>query len=138
MKPEKIVWNEALSIGNEQIDEDHLEILKIYNDLIDIINGKGNFDEFARVLTDMTNYAFKHFDKEEIYMNKINYPYRDSHTQIHRNYIYKVSMFNLNYFENTNIDDVLNFIKDWWHKHIQGADAEYEKYRISNQIEAFY
>jgi len=38
MKPlEKINWTDKLSIDNKQVDKDHLQLLNVYNDLVDLI-----------------------------------------------------------------------------------------------------
>lgn len=135
MKARKIYWDKTFAIGQKPIDEDHIQILKIYNDLIDIAQGVGNFDEFARVLSDMTTYALKHFEKEEAYMSKMNYPNIESHIEFHRHYIYKVAMFNIHYRIDTEIDEVLEFIHNWWVHHIQKTDMEYENYKLENYIQ---
>lgn len=138
MMPQKMNWDDQLKIGNQMIDDDHGKILKIYNNLVDISQGIGYFDEFARVLSDMTIYALQHFEKEEAYMKQFNYPKLEQHIEIHRNYIYKVAMFNVNYRVATEVDEVLEFIKNWWFGHIQGADMEYEKYRLENHNNVEY
>lgn len=138
MNLEKFTWDNNMSIGNSKIDNEHIQIFKIYNNLVDITNGIGYHDEFARVLTEMTNYALKHFEKEEKYMRQMHYPKIQSHIEMHRKYIYKVAMFNVNYRVETDIIEVLNFINKWWNHHILGADLEYENYRMNLNLNIEY
>jgi hemerythrin len=129
MQLKKFQWDGSMSIGNSKIDKEHFQIVKIFNDLVDITNGIGYHDEFARVLTEMTNYALKHFEKEEKYMKQFHYPKIQSHIEMHRKYIYKVAMFNVNYRVDTEIEEVLSFINKWWNHHILVSDMEYGNYR---------
>jgi len=139
MTPEKIIWQKEFSIGNQHIDNDHKVILDIYNSLVDIIENKNSLpDDFARILSEMTVYALRHFEKEEAYMRNIKFPNIEDHIQQHRLYVYEVSMFNVNYKISTEIEDVLVFIKDWWIKHIQGEDIRYEAYKQMNSINEIY
>jgi hemerythrin-like metal-binding protein len=138
MNAEKFTWKLEMSIGNPKIDEEHIKIMNIFNTLVDIHNGIGYHDEFARVLTEMTNYALQHFEKEELYMKQFEYPKIESHIEMHRKYIYKVAMFNVNYRIDTEVDEVLIFINQWWNNHILGADMEYENYRTNQNRAAYY
>ena len=57
-------WTTELSIGNKNIDEDHRQLIEIYNDLVDFITMNQSREEFAVILSKMTDYTLKHFKKE--------------------------------------------------------------------------
>lgn len=127
-------------MGNDNVDKDHRKLLKIYNDLVDLIEYNRSREEFSRILSQMSDYSIMHFKKEEEYMMEFNYPDIDAHKQSHMDYIYRVSMFNveLSRFRTTDPQDVIKFLETWWVKHIMEKDASYEKYRKSINSSAKY
>ncbi|WP_372793686.1 bacteriohemerythrin [Lutibacter sp.] len=132
----KIVWTHKLSIGNEDVDYDHNKLLDIFNNLVELIEYKKDREEFAEILTKMTDYSLNHFKKEEEYMRKMSYPLLSEHKSYHRDYIYKVAMFNVNLSNNNPPDpkEIISFIENWWTNHILTHDDKYEKYK--NEIES--
>lgn len=129
---EKFVWDSSFSVGDSKIDEDHKKILDIYNELLEYISSQGNLkNEFARILSQMTDYSLTHFQREELYMQNISFPHLREHKDAHRNYIYKVAMYNVNFLGPDSLDpeEVLNFLKGWWINHIIKLDSSYAKYK---------
>ena len=127
----KIEWSNNLSIGNTNIDDDHKKLFEIYNNLIDLIELNKSRKEFAEILSKMTDYALKHFKKEEIYMHEFSYPKLAEHQKYHRDYKYKVAMYNVDLL-GTNPprpEEIINFLKKWWLNHIMNSDVEYENYK---------
>jgi len=93
----KRIWTSKLSIGNEDADNEHKKLLGIFDDLVEFIeNKKDNREEFAEILSKMTDYSRNHFKNEEEYMKKMSYPKLAEHKNYHRDYIYKVAMYNVN------------------------------------------
>lgn len=137
---EKIEWSDGLSIGNANIDKDHKKLITIYNELVDLVEQQQSREDFARILSGMTDYALLHFKKEEKYMKDFSYPGFAEHLQLHMEYIYRVSMFNieLHRYSTTDPNDVIHFIEQWWVNHIMDNDKEYEKYKQSIHSDAYY
>jgi len=140
MSPSKVVWNKSLSIGNNNIDNDHKKLIEIYNDLVDLIEKKWNSEEFAKILSKMTDYSLKHFKKEEFYMSKFDYPKLEEHQQYHKEFIYKIAMYNVELMGNNkpNPREILLFIQNWWLFHILNIDNEYETFRNKTESQATY
>ena len=132
----EIKWSKELSIGNEKIDSEHKELLNIYNSMLKITNR----EEFAHILTKMTDYGLIHFKKEEAYMKDLSYPKYVSHKNLHRDYIYKVAMYNVELMSPNPPDpkEILIFLKRWWIYHILHNDFDYEQYRIHTNSEVNY
>lgn len=136
----KIEWSDSLSIGNKSVDEDHKELIHIYNDLVDLILFEKDNSEFARVLSRMTDYSLKHFRKEESYMQRFGYPHIDSHKASHREYIYNVAMYNFDLLGTTPPEPrkIAKFLGKWWTSHIQKLDLDYEKYHKEVHSKTIY
>ena len=132
MKTQKqINWSEDLSIGNNDIDEVHKNLMDIYNELIVFIESKENRDEFALILSKMTDYCLTHFKKEEEYMKKFGFPGLKMHKNSHKDYIYKVAMYNIDLkgIDPPKIEEVIDFLEKWWVDHILKIDKRYEDYK---------
>ncbi len=136
----RMIWSDELSIGNNNIDKDHQQLIHIYNDLIDLIEFKKVRNEFSRILSMMTDYCLEHFKKEENYMKEFNYPYFEEHKQMHNEYKYKVAKYNIDLFgENpTDPEEIILYIKNWWTNHILKYDLKYESYKKSNNYNTRY
>ena len=133
----KVTLRDKIIIGNPEIDNDHRKLLEIYNELVDLIEYKMSRQDFARILTKMTDYSLIHFKKEEKYMEQLSYPNINEHIAFHRDYIYKVAMYNLDLLNENglNAEDVLKFLKAWWINHIMKIDLLYEKFKNENENE---
>lgn len=136
MVVEKIIWSKEFSIGNEKIDSEHKTLFEIYNNLLDIKNR----EEFARILTKMTDYGLMHFKKEEAYMEELLYPKLLVHKNFHRDYIYRVAMYNVDLLSTNPPDpkEILKFLRKWWTYHILHNDFEYEKFREQSKSNVCY
>jgi len=140
MANEKIIWGKELSIGNTDIDEVHKRVIEIYNELIEYDDSQDNREGFALILTKMTEYCLIHFKKEEEYMKKLSFPDFKTHKNYHKDYIYKVAMYNID-LKGTNppeIKEVIVFLKKWWVDHILKIDKKYEDYRREINIDLKY
>jgi hemerythrin-like metal-binding domain len=135
-----IFSNKNLSIGNTDVDDDHAKLIEIIGDLNDLIHTAWNREEFARILSMMTDYSLTHFRQEELYMQEFSYPKLDAHKKSHLEYIYKVSNYNLDLLGNNPPDpqEIVYFLKTWWNNHILKLDSAYEKYRKHANIKATY
>lgn len=131
----KRIWTNELSIGNSAVDYEHKKLLEIFNDLAELIEYKKDRQEFAKILTKMTDYSLIHFKREEEYMEKLSYPILARCKSSHRNYIYNVAMYNFDLSSTNQPDpkDIIAFLENWWTNHILIHDDKYEKYK--NEIE---
>jgi len=132
----KRIWIEALSIGNAKEDYKNHKLFEILNDLDELIEFKKGKQEFAKILTKMTDYSLNHFEKEDEYMRKMAYPFLREHKKSHRDYIYKVAMFNVNLLNGNSPDpkEVISFLEKWWVNHVN----KYEKYNQEIQSNLNY
>lgn len=136
----KIIWTNELSIGNSTVDDEHKKLLEIFNDLVELIEYKKDRQEFAKILTKMTDYSLIHFKREEKYMEKLSYPVLAQHKKSHRDYIYKVAMYNVDLLSANPPDpkEVIAFLEKWWTNHIMIHDNEYEHFKNKIQSDFTY
>ncbi|HHY75901.1 MAG TPA: hemerythrin family protein [Firmicutes bacterium] len=84
-------WSDQLSIGVEEIDNQHKELINRCADLLSAMaKGKGK-DEVAGTLNFLTEYAVFHFNAEEKIMKDNAYPGFAHHKQQHEYFTGKVA-----------------------------------------------
>jgi len=122
-----IEWSNKLSVNVAEIDEQHQMLVAMTNELNDAMCGRNSHNEALMIIVKMTDYAKVHFRTEEKYFDQFDYPESASHKKEHNDFKKKVKQL-----ENDFVDgslslptDVLNFLKEWLVKHIQGSDKRY-------------
>lgn len=128
---EKINWTDKYSIGNTKIDSVHKKLIDIYNEMVEFVKSGQDRETFAIILSEMTDYSLVHFKREEEYMNKMAYPKLSEHKRYHRDYVYKVAMYNVGLASNDppTISEIIDFLEKWWIHHILEIDIQYENYK---------
>ncbi len=127
---EKIVWDESFSVSVEEMDEQHRQIINMVNKLIDMKDVKVDSETISETLTKMTEYASKHFDKEEKYMIEYDYPYYSEQKEQHRQFRNRAANYCLDTmaYKTTIPMEILDYLKDWWINHILETDMKYKSF----------
>ncbi|HTX92148.1 MAG TPA: bacteriohemerythrin [Anaerolineales bacterium] len=127
---EKILWDQSLSVGIEEIDQQHKQLVKMLNQLIELDGVTVASETISDTLTRMTEYADYHFTSEEQYMEQIQYPEFESHKKQHIEFMRKtaeLSMGTMEYKESIPAD-LLTYLKDWLINHIMESDMKIKSY----------
>lgn len=129
----RMIWTNELSIGNINIDSEHKKLISVIDDLVDLVELNGSREKFAEILSKMTDYVLIHLRKEEKYMMKLGYPKLKEHIQYHRDYNYKVAVYNIELLGSNPPDpkEIIEYLEEWWENHILNFDMDYEKYKNS-------
>jgi hemerythrin len=80
-------WTEDLSVGIEEIDEQHKELISRINDLVDSVHQHVCKYKIGDVIKFLEEYIFVHFGDEEGLMKKYGYPDYPSHKAQHEFFI---------------------------------------------------
>ena len=113
IKKERIEWKSEWNSGNIEIDKQHIEVLQLLNNLIDVPIKEMNFGKTINELDILINDLVKHIDYEEELLLNIGYKDYDKHCKIHKNLIGK--MFQLKQcYENGELNPAvfISFIVD--------------------------
>ncbi len=126
----KIEWNESLSLGIEELDGHHKELLRIMSMLLDALNKSENEDTITILLTKLREYSIYHFNAEEAFMEKIHYPLRLKHIQRHTELKRKVKALQYSRFHHENLtsDDYKKLLSVWLLDHILDFDFKVAKF----------
>jgi hemerythrin len=82
-------WTESLSVGVEEIDEQHRELFRRAGRLLDGLR-RGEADEIAALIEYLHEYAVTHFGAEEAFMREKRYAGYARHKAEHDGFISKL------------------------------------------------
>lgn len=123
-----MAWNESLSVGVDQIDEQHKELFKRVDQLFEAGKNQKAKEYIGELLDFLDDYTKKHFQEEEQYMQRIQYPEYNIQKRMHTEFIEKLSALKKDYAESgADILVILNanqMMLDWLTKHISIHDKK--------------
>ncbi|MDP1609824.1 MAG: bacteriohemerythrin [Sulfuritalea sp.] len=82
-----ITWSKILSVGFEEIDEDHRKLIGIFNELNRAVTVGESPEYLATTLEELINCTVWHFSHEERLMFKHRYDQTEEHRAEHRELI---------------------------------------------------
>ena len=122
-----MTWSASNSVKVAEIDDQHKKLFVLVNDVhTAMLAGKGK-EIMADVLKKLIDYTAYHFGAEEKYMVKFNYPEYKQHKAEHDTFVHKALSLQKD-FQAGKLNltlEVMNFLKDWVTKHIDGTDKKY-------------
>lgn len=126
-------WNEKLSVGISEIDEQHKKLLEIGRKFVDVLestaSGYDEYDELRKLLANLYNYTEYHFDYEEELMEKAGYADLHSHHIQHEKFKEKISEIDLDELDEDQYIytmEILDFLSNWIVNHILKIDTQYK------------
>jgi hemerythrin len=120
-------WNESLSVRVNEIDDQHKKLIGLINQLHDAMRAGQGKQALEGTLQELAAYTVYHFQNEEKYMQKFNYPGYLRHKGEHAAFVKKVTDFQKDFASNRlGISlELMNFLKDWVNRHIKETDRQY-------------
>ncbi len=122
-----VVWKDDYSVGVEILDIQHKQILNIINDLYNTRYSNEKQSATGHALVLLKNYTVSHFAEEEGIMQKCGYNdlvfHKNTHDFLRQKTEHLVIMYR-DISGDLSID-VLDFLKEWWTKHIGEMDRKY-------------
>ena len=133
---EFISWNDKLSVGVKIFDEEHKQLISFLNKLNQSILSGSTAKTMGEILANLVRYTRIHFKHEQDYMTAHGYPDYDMHKKEHDSLTTQVAEYNerLKSGKTTYSLELLNFLRDWLTKHIQGSDMNYKNFFISKGV----
>ncbi len=125
-----IEWNDNLSVGIGRIDEQHLKLIEILQEIEESIRSGRDGDMIEDTIVNLFNYARIHFSAEEQLLRQHKYPEEKLHELEHSKFISKAFEFRENFDAKrpgVNLE-LVRFLSDWILSHIQVTDQRYSKH----------
>lgn len=122
-----IEWSEEISVGIQELDEQHKQLVALTNRLFDAMtSGKGT-EETKQIMNELIQYTIIHFAVEECLFRIFEYPDYEEHCEHHQQLIEQAKEINLKVQsgERTVNTELLFFLKRWLTNHIMVEDKKY-------------
>ncbi len=118
------VWNERYMTGEALVDDEHKELVRIINWVIEHQSLPTESRDIVQVLTELANYAVMHFGHEEELMIREGCDKRflQTHVAIHREFALQVGKMLEFKGTHTDVEYLLRFLSSWLAHHILGID----------------
>ena len=126
---EELVWTEEISVNIEKFNAQHKRLFEIINELGER-RAETDPEEYARLLSCLTNYFKIHFAAEEAWMEQNDYPGLKMHRAEHTRLIYDITMFNLHYNHEvpTKAKELQKYMREKFLNHILNTDLQYKDF----------
>ena len=128
-----ITWEDGLTLGVAEIDQQHERIIRIVNRLEDATREGRAAEILSDILDELIIHTVTHFSTEEKYFAQFGYPDADAHKKEHAALIEKVNTF-ANDFNKRPAHgrfalarELLDFLKIWFSCHVLETDIKFVK-----------
>ncbi|MCV6639062.1 bacteriohemerythrin [Candidatus Albibeggiatoa sp. nov. NOAA] len=122
-----VEWTDELSVGIQEIDEQHKILVDLLNRLYESIILRTDDEEASQVLTELSQYTIVHFAVEESLMRILGYDEYEEHKKHHEELTQQVIELSnkVKAGKLSSSMELLNFLKNWLTKHILIEDKRY-------------
>lgn len=120
-------WKDAYSVGVDEIDDQHRNLVEMVNQLYDHLNEDSSMRLYIEVFLErLVSYVDYHFACEERAMQESHFPDYDGHLKIHNALRAQVMEFKQKFVNNEAdvSESLMEFLKDWLLNHIGGMDQK--------------
>ncbi len=126
----RLKWTDSLSLGVRQIDDQHRELIRIANGLLNAVELGRPTRVLENVLSRLREYTVFHFHSEETFMEDIRYPERGEHAREHFALKQRVKAFRRRLYrdEPLEVGEVLAFLQGWLLDHILVSDMDIARF----------
>ena len=135
---EFVQWSDAISVGIQEIDEQHKRLVALLNELFDVmVTDSPDRDSVARkTLEELFDYTAVHFAVEESLFRIFDYPGYEYHKQKHdllKSELAEISK-RIQAGEKRIDSTLLIFMKNWITGHITNEDKSYSPYLLQQGV----
>jgi len=122
---EPLAWDDSLSVGVPEIDNEHKALVGLYNDAVRAFAAGCRVEQKRRLLHELRTYAFYHFGTEEALMRVCRYPRIREHGGEHAQFRREVEALEARIDSGVEFErHALTFIRTWITTHILGSDKQ--------------
>ena len=123
----KFLWKNEYSVGVEEIDFEHKQLLEAISELSEAIDNHSVNNKHEIVFDELESYIAHHFSTEERYFERFNYAGAKEHIASHRDFTEKIADFRTKY-KNNEVEisnELIKFLEEWLRDHMLNVDRKY-------------
>ena len=121
-------WTESIAVGVPKIDDQHKELFRRTNDLLESCKTGTAKDETMKAIEFLSDYVKQHLADEEELQKKHNYPGFEDHKIQHKIFLEKVDAIRNNLINDgatlANIMNTTKLFVSWLTQHIKNDDKQ--------------
>ncbi len=125
-----IEWQDEYSVGIEEVDAQHKELVAILDDLYNALLKAQGAEVVGSTLERLTEYTRNHFATEERLFKKYSYPEEQEHKKEHGEFLQKLNSFIKEHERGNKLIgvDLVHFVRDWFEDHFKVTDYRYSSF----------
>lgn len=127
-----IQWNDDCKLGIPNIDADHRLLVELVNKFFARAEDGAEFSELGHILDDLIDETAAHFRREEVLLDRHDYPLLVPHAAEHERLLAQLRHFQTPYATGTATRqlplDTAEFLRHWLVDHIRHDDQPYKSY----------
>ena len=131
-----VSWGERFAIGIPSIDDQHKELVRLFNELYDAVQIGNGHEKLKDTFDRLTQYTLDHFSYEERLLYENGYTHLEAHIREHSELTDRLSAIRDKYEAGTRMLslETLPFLMNWLVKHIQCVDKSYAELLIERGV----
>lgn len=123
-----MMWKESYKIGVDRIDQQHVELFRMTEDLVNAVKNGATVEAYQKALGFLKDYVIYHFRDEEEYQASIHYSGIEAHKREHRQFTQTVldyeSRLKENGFDGKTMKDLAGTVTAWLIYHVVDTDQK--------------
>jgi hemerythrin-like metal-binding protein len=132
-----ITWNDQLTVGIEEIDQQHHKLVQLINGLHNHMLAGDASEIMNKVLDRVIEYTGFHFGTEEQLMLEHDYPDSTAHKLQHKELVDTALALQAKLKSgNAHLTmETMHFLQDWLQHHILGSDKKFADFLITKGVQ---
>ena len=133
---EYIPWSDDLSVGLQEIDEQHKILINLINSLYsESILKKANQSTIDAIFDELKQYTVIHFSVEESLFRLFDYPHTEAHQKQHDNLKEELVKVHRKFKDGEPVSiELLSFLRRWIKNHIMMEDKKYAPFFLEKGL----
>lgn len=121
-------WRTEYSVGIEEIDSHHKELLRLFSSIEEMIASGQRWSVIHYRIVEVRQFAQFHFKFEEALMRLFGHPEFEEHAEAHSQILQQVEIVERESLHEDSKEGLLLFFRNWLIGHIQGSDRSYAQH----------
>ena len=121
-----MMWKDSYRLGVERIDEQHMELFRMTEDLVNAVKDGASVQDYQKALGFLKDYVIYHFRDEEAYQQSIGYAGFEAHQREHQQFTQTVLAYEkkliASHFALSDVKDLAGTVVAWLVYHVTDAD----------------